>query len=350
MILGLHRDHFPELIRNCHQITSILVHKMVDRARLFTSSDLHDEKMVSLGKLSAGLAHELNNPAAAIERSASLLQDSLEDAERASRAFGAAQLTDPQLAAIDELRLSCLAAGPHGVLSPIQQAEREDAIADWLADHGVNASIAVPLAETALTIETLDRLADAVSSPSLDAVLQWVAAGCSVRALTSEIQDAAMRISGLVQSVKGFTHMDQAMVAEPLDVALNLGNTVAVLKSKARAKSIAVAMTIEPDLPLVRGFVGELNQVWANLIDNALDALPDAGRVDVTASRERQRVVVRVIDNGPGIPHEIPIADFRAVLHDQASRQRHGSGARYRSAPGHSQRCRDRGRVTTWAN
>ena len=144
-----------------------------------------------------------------------------------------------------------------------------------------------------------------MSGPPLEAVLRWVAAGCSVRALTSEIQDAAMRISGLVQSVKGFTHMDQAMVAEPLDLTLNLGNTVAVLKSKARAKSIAVAMTIEPDLPLVRGFVGELNQVWANLIDNALDAVPDAGRVDVTASRERQRVVVRVIDNGPGIPDEI---------------------------------------------
>ena len=102
VILVLHRDHFPAMIRNCHQITSILVHKMLDRARLFTSSDLHDEKMVSLGKLSAGLAHELNNPAAAIERSASLLQDSLEDAERASRAFGAARLTDPQLAAIDD--------------------------------------------------------------------------------------------------------------------------------------------------------------------------------------------------------------------------------------------------------
>ena len=114
-----------------------------------------------------------------------------------------------------------------------------------------------------------------------------------------------MRISGLVQAVKGFTHMDQATVAEPVDLATNLGSTVTVLKSKARAKSVAVAVTVEPDLPCVRGFVGELNQVWANLIDNALDAVPEAGRIDVTANRERQRVVVRVIDNGPGIPAEI---------------------------------------------
>jgi signal transduction histidine kinase len=90
-----------------------------------------------------------------------------------------------------------------------------------------------------------------------------------------------------------------------VDLKLNLGNTVTVLKSKAQAKSIAVKVDVEPDLPLVRGFVGELNQVWANLIDNALDAVPDGGRLDVTASRERERVVVRVIDNGPGIPAEI---------------------------------------------
>ncbi len=304
-ILVVHRDHFTEMILNCHHLTSILVHKMIDRARLFTSSALHDEKMVSLGKLSAGLAHELNNPAAAIERSAALLTDHLEDAEGAARALGASKLTDPQLAALDSVRLSCRATRPQGVLSPIQHAEREDAIADWLTDHGLETSIAGPLAETAVTIEALDRLTEAINGPPLKAVLRWAAAGCSVRSLASEIQDAAMRISGLVQAIKGFTHMDQAAVAEPLDLTLNLGNTVTVLKSKARAKSIAVTMTVEPDLPLVRGFVGELNQVWSNLIDNALDAVPEGGRVDVTASRERQRVVVRVIDNGPGIPDEI---------------------------------------------
>ena len=114
-----------------------------------------------------------------------------------------------------------------------------------------------------------------------------------------------MRISGLVQAIKGFTHMDQATVAEPVDLTSHLSNTVTILKSKARAKSITVAVTIEPDLPCVRGFVGELNQVWGNLIDNALDAVPDDGRVDVTANRERGRVVVRVVDNGPGIPSEI---------------------------------------------
>ena len=306
LVLAVHRDHFTAMIRDCHQVTSILVHNMLDRARHFTSTDLHDEKMVSLGKLSAGLAHELNNPAAAIERSASLLDARLDEAERAARALGASRLTDAQFAAIDAVRAACLATSTQAGLSPVQQAEREEAIADWLAGHHLDAAIAEPLAETAVTLDALDQIAASVDGPALGAVLWWAAAGCSVRGLASEIQEAGMRISGLVQAVKGFTHMDQATVAEPVDLQMNLGNTVTVLKSKARAKSVAVTVHVEPDLPRVCGFVGELNQIWANLIDNALDAVPpEGGRVEVSASRERQRVVVRVIDNGAGVPPEV---------------------------------------------
>src|SRR5205809_5041797 len=123
-ILSLHRDQLPDMIQSCPEITSILVHTMLDRARVFTSSGLHDEKLLSLGNLSAGLAHELNNPASAIERSAALLGRRLEDAEQSTRALGASGLTDPQLLAIDAVRASCLATPVHGVLSPIQQAER----------------------------------------------------------------------------------------------------------------------------------------------------------------------------------------------------------------------------------
>ena len=304
-ILAVPRDDLGAMIRDCHEITSILVHKMLDRNRVFTSSGLHDEKMVSLGKLSAGLAHELNNPASAIERGASLLEDRLEDAERATLALGAARLTDRQLAALDALRASCLARSGHGVLSPIQQAEREDGIADWLVDHGVDADISGPLAETAVTLDALDQLALAVTGPTLVAAVRWAAAGWAVRGIASELQEAASRISALVVAIKGFTHMDQATVAEPVDLSSSLDNTVTVLRSKARSKSAAVTVTVAPDLPRVLGFVGELNQIWANLIDNALDAVPDSGRVDVTATCERQQVVVRVVDNGPGIPADI---------------------------------------------
>jgi signal transduction histidine kinase len=144
-----------------------------------------------------------------------------------------------------------------------------------------------------------------VQGSALDAVLRWAASECAVRNLASEIQEAAMRVSGLVMAIKGFTHMDQAMVAEPVDLGPSLGNTVAVLKAKAGQKSAAVKIELEAGLPRVRGFAGELNQIWGNLIDNALDAVQDGGRVEVRANRIGQAVVVRVIDNGPGIPAPI---------------------------------------------
>ena len=304
-LLAIRREELREMIRECHEITSILVHTMLDRARAFTSSDLHDEKMISLGKLSAGLAHELNNPAAAIERSAGLLLRRLEEAERAALVLGASRLSDTQLTAFDAVRESCTTTRVKGVRSPIEQAEREDAIADWLAAHGLEAATAEAFADTDVSLDALDRMASAVDGPALNAGLRWTAAGCSVRRLAGEILESSTRISGLVMAIKGFTHMDQATIAEPVDLAPSLGNTVAVLRSKARSKSATVAIELEQGLPRVRGFAGELNQIWANLIDNALDAIPDSGRVDIHAKRERQRVVVTIVDNGPGIPAQI---------------------------------------------
>jgi signal transduction histidine kinase len=257
---------------------------------------------VSLGKLSAGLAHELNNPAAAIERTATLLEDRLDQAERAALALGTARLSEQQFAAITRIRECCMATPQHGVLSPLEQAEREDAISDWLDEHDIDAELSGLLSETAVTVDALSQLAQAVEGPALEAVLRWAAAGCSVRTLTAEVQDAATRISGIVSAVKGFTHMDDGRSAEPVDLAPALHNTVAVLRSKARMKSVAVGITLDDGLPPVCGFVGELNQVFANLIDNALDAVPDSGRVDVSATVERHRVVVRIVDDGPGIP------------------------------------------------
>jgi signal transduction histidine kinase len=303
-ILAIPRQDCAAMIRDCPQVTSILVHKMLDRARVFTSSDLQDEKMLSLGKLSAGLAHELNNPASAIGRNAVLLENRLNDAEQAVRALSAARLTDSQFAAIETLRGSCLTTRVHDVLSPIQQAQREDTIADWLVDHGADVTLAGLLAETTVTRDALDRIAAEVSGPPLDAALRWAAAGCTVRGIASDIREASQRISGLVTAIKGYTHMDQAPVAAPVDLASSLNNTVAVLNSKARQKSVAITVNVDPGLPRVRGFVGELNQIWSNLIDNALDAVPKSGRIDVSASYEHHRVVVRVVDNGDGIPAE----------------------------------------------
>jgi cAMP-binding proteins - catabolite gene activator and regulatory subunit of cAMP-dependent protein kinases len=249
-ILALPRQMLREMTSDCHEITTLLVHMMLDRARLFTSNDLQNEKMISLGKLSAGLAHELNNPSSAIERNAAILEDRLADAESATIALGMARLSDAQLAAVESTRASCLAKPAEGVRSPVQQAEREEQIADWLDDHGLDNGLADILSDTQVTLPILDELATTVQAKPLEAVLRWAASGCAVRGIALEIQDAAMHISGLVAAIKGFTHMDQAMVAEPVDVAPGLGHTIAILRAKAGKKSAAVSVEVEESLPL----------------------------------------------------------------------------------------------------
>jgi signal transduction histidine kinase len=193
----------------------------------------------------------------------------------------------------------------HVMRSPLEQSDREEDMERWLSKHGLDTANASMLADTEVTFEALDLLVDAVERPTLNAVVRWVAAGRAVRKLTSMIQDSAMHISSLVAAVKGFTHMDQANVAEPVDLGPSLSNTVAVLQSKAREKSVHVTLDLEADLPRVHGFASELSQVWGNLIDNALDAVMNGGRVEVFAIREKQSVMVRIRDDGAGIPAEI---------------------------------------------
>ena len=303
-IFSIPREDLVEMTRECFEVTSVLVHSMLDRARLFTSSDLQNEKMISLGKLSAGLAHELNNPASAIERCAAMLEDRLEDSEEAARYLAGATLSDATVAAVDAVR-ACCTERQDRVRSPLEQSDREEDMERWLARHGLDTTNAAMLADTEVTFEALDLLVGAVDRPTLNAVVRWASAGCAVRKLTSMIQDSSMRISSLVTAVKGFTRMDQANVAEAVDVGSSLVCTVAVLKSKAQEKSVAVTLEVEAELPKVRGFAGELNQLWGNLIENALDAAVQGGRVEVAAIRERERVVVRIVDDGPGIAEEI---------------------------------------------
>jgi signal transduction histidine kinase len=301
----LHTSEFPAMIRDCHELTASLVHEMVDRARYFTSSALQDEKILSLGRVAAGLAHELNNPASAVVRSAEALTRRLPESLAAFRTLGAARLPDEQLAAIDRAADVCVTATEVSVRSPIEQLDREDALAEWLASHDADASGANALAESALTIEALDELAKTLDRRTLDVTLAALAAGCATRTLTAEIESAATRIHHLVAAVKGFTYMDQAAAPKPVDVGRGLSDTITVLHSKARRKQVQLTLDVPSDLPAILGLGGELNQVWANLIDNALDAVPERGHVRVSAGTDAGVIVVRVVDDGPGIPDTV---------------------------------------------
>jgi signal transduction histidine kinase len=304
-LLRIERAHLPAIPIECPHVTAELVHVMLDRARTFKVSDLQVEKMASLGKLAAGLAHELNNPASAATRSAQLISQALTESDEASRALGAAGLDAHDLVLVERVRSACLAAPATSVLSPLERADREELLATWLMDHDADEALAASLAETDLTIGLLDELAAAITGDKLRASLRWMAAGCTVYGLARDIERAASRVHALVSAVKGFTYMDRATGPEPVDLAKGLSDTLTVMAAKARAKSVSLTVEVPADLPPVRGFGGELNQVWANLVDNALDAVGDGGRVMVTARAEGARVVVRVIDDGPGIPPEV---------------------------------------------
>ena len=303
--LAIHENLFPEMIRECPFVTSAGVHVMLDRARTFNSAQLQDEKMISLGRVAAGLAHELNNPASAAVRSAQLLEASLDATASASRALGALQLDAAQQAVIEHVRKDCITASTTSSRSPLEQADREDAITQWLENHGADTEVATELADTTLPIKALDMLAASLDGETLNVALRWLAEGSKARALTRDIESTTSRIHQLVSSIKRFTYMDRASVAELVDVGQLLTDTVTVLASKARGKSIALKITIEPGLPKVSGMGGELNQVWMNLIDNALDAAPNGGHVTVSAKQEHGFLAVRVSDDGPGIPANV---------------------------------------------
>ena len=288
-------------MRDCPELTTALVHNMIDRARDYRTAQLQDERMQSLGRLAAGLAHELNNPASGASSHARSLVPLLDDLQAASAALARARLTDEQLERIDSLRSMCAHVAPFQ--SPLEAADREEEFADWMLRHGADPASA-SLASSTVSIAALDSLAEVLPTETLAIAVHWVSSDAAVRHVAGQITAATGRIHDLVRAVKGFTFMDRDGVPENVDVARGLADTVAMLENKSRAKSIRLRIETAEDLPMVYGIGGELNQVWEKLIDNAVDAARADGTVTVTASRRGEFVVVRVMDDGPGVPEE----------------------------------------------
>jgi signal transduction histidine kinase len=202
----------------------------------------------------------------------------------------------------------------------------EEALTEWLEAHGVDPGAAAALVDTGTTVDALETLASAVQGRELDAAVRWIAAGCTIRTLTSDIEKAASRVHDLVQSMKRYTFMDQRQTPEPIDLTQSLHDSVRLLLHKARKKSVGVTIDVADDVPRVRAIGSDLNLVWSNLIDNAIYAAPEAGHVEITARREVQFVVVRVVDDGPGISPDIRDRIFDPFVTDKPVGQGTGLG------------------------
>lgn len=315
-VLQLHRSQLPDLIRDCYELTESLVHQMTTRVRDFTRASQQNEKMASLGRLSAGLAHELNNPVAAVVRSAETLKSHLRATPEAFKAIMHLNLTDAQLDAVNALFFgkldTCLAKGYTQHLSLLQRSSLEDDVTDWLDDHAVDNAmdLASPLVEYGFTTDDLDALLAKIGEPNLTGVVNWLVNNLVTEKLVIDISEASRRISTLVNSIKNYTHMDRGAGREPVPLAEGLRNTLTLLDHKLRQKHITLTVDIPDDLPALSGWAGELNQVWTNLIDNAVDAMNDGGKLDIISRLDHQGdgldfILTRVIDNGSGIPKDI---------------------------------------------
>ena len=297
--------HMDELVRACPKVTTLMVHEMLDRARDYSALALADEKTMALGKLAAGLAHELNNPAAAITRCAKELVPDLADVDHAVRRLLSQWLEPDQMAAVERVIEACRipTSEPR---SPLDVADREDEILDLLSEHSVEDGIAMTFAESSVSVDDLAALVDLLASGVLEALLALIAGNHAAGRISGSIESAGTRVSEMVTAVKGFTHMDRAITAQSLNIGEGLLQAVRLLTRRAESLSVMVDVEVADGLPSVEGVAPELNQVWHNLIDNALDAVGRSGGQVLARTEHHGRwVVVEVIDDGPGIPDEI---------------------------------------------
>jgi signal transduction histidine kinase len=300
-ILEIDSETFRHVAVELPDVADIFISGLARRMRFTQRAFRQQEKLAALGKLSAGLTHELNNPAAA--------------ARRASEELGAAVL-EAQLAALEyDQRFSAderdaLSAMQHETaagtapLDPLLLSDAEDELAEWLDEQEVGEpwDLAATLAAAGVEAGRLKQLASVLEDGSLDGGLGWLAKTVELVGLAEEAATSAGRISELVGAMKEYTYMDRAAVGE-VDVTVGIENTLTILDHKL--KGVSVRREYEQDLPKVQGNGGELNQVWTNLIDNAADAVDGRGNITVRAFAEEDLVVVEVVDDGPGIPREV---------------------------------------------
>src|SRR5271165_1740727 len=295
---------FPELVQKMPVLTQRLVGMMSDRIREVTRLEQQQDRLASLGKLSAGLAHELNNPASAAKRAASQLREILKKIRDASLELGRRDLTSAQKSEIEKLEASFTQPD---VIPPdaLTISDLEDQIDSLLRSHGQNDLwlLASGLARRNIKSEVVESLFANLDADTARAALVRIAASVEVASLLHEIESSTSRISDLVGAIKEYTHMDQAPV-QNVDIVKSLETTLTILNHKLK-QGVVVKRDYQRDPLLVNSFGSELNQVWTNIIDNAIDAMHGKGELRIRTYSDDGCIVVEIGDDGPGIPAEV---------------------------------------------
>ncbi len=341
---------FPELMQRMPLLVQRLVGIMSDRVRESTTLDQQQDKLMALGKLSAGLAHELNNPAAGATRAANDLIETLKQLRAADMRLCSHDLTETQQSSIDAFESKAInhtaTAEP---LNSLDQSDREDEVSEWLESHGIAEpwKLSANLVEAGMDSAALEQLLGEIPPTATADVLSRVNCQLAAAKLAGEIKIATTRISELVGAIKEYSYMDQAKVQE-LDVHKGLDNTLLILKYKLRKKNVSVTRDYAESLPLIKAYGSELNQVWTNLIVNAVDAMNEGGTLKVRTKREPTDILVEIRDNGAGIPASArsrifepffttkPVGEGTGLGLDTVARivRKHRGNVRFESKPG----------------
>jgi len=287
-----------------------LIQGLYGTARSIESTVRQRESLVTLGTLAAGLAHELNNPAAAATRSVDRLDGACRVLLESLGRLAEGDISASQFLALEELRRE-IGPAPQG-RSPLAVVDREDELAAWLARHGVadGWELAATFASHDVDVAWCERVAALLDVAALRSGLEWVAGTLSASTLLVEVREATGRVSELVGAVRSYTQMDRASM-QPVDVTEGIESTLVMLGHKLR-DGVTVARDYEADLPRIEAYPGELNQVWTNLIDNAVDAMDGEGTLRVTAAADDDAVSVEIGDTGSGMAPDVAARAFDA--------------------------------------
>src|SRR6202050_2164283 len=291
---------FPELVQKMPELAKRLVGLMADRIRETTRIEQQRDRLAALGKLSPGWATEINNPALAAKRATSQLRELLKKIKNASLELGRRDLTQAQRAEIEKLETSFIQRDEPPP-DPLTASDLEEQVDSLLRSHGQNDlwQLAADLAKKNIKPEALESLFAALDADTARAALVRIAASVEIANLLNEIENSTSRISDLVGAIKEYTHMDQAPV-QNVDIVKSLESTLTILNHKLK-RGVTVHRDYQQTPFLVNSFGSELNQVWTNIIDNAIDAMGGTGELRIRTYRDDHCVVVEIADNGPGI-------------------------------------------------